>query len=68
MIWTSAAPLFSLHQTLDRHKIFVVETIAGLGSDEPGWRWVHWEERDEVGKGSKAVLKTTQPGERELAS
>lgn len=31
MIWTSAAPLFSLHQTLDRHKIFVVETIAGLG-------------------------------------
>ena len=31
MIWTRAAPLFSLHQTLDRHKIFVVETIAGLG-------------------------------------
>lgn len=31
MIWTSAAPLFSLHQTLHRHKIFVVEIIAGLG-------------------------------------
>lgn len=59
----SVPPNLFVESAPNRHKIFVVEMIAGPGIRSlGGWR----QERDEVRKGGKAGLKANLPGEWEF--